>query len=222
MGTLIESVVAFVSTNIDNTFILMLLYSQVNEKFKKVHIVVGQYVGLGILVAISIFAAFGLNFMPQKYIGLLGLVPMYLGIKEWVDYKKGSANEAADDVQDEAIGPDAIELSERQGALSGVKAAIANLISPELFSSVAIAVASGGDNIGVYVPIFARYSGVQFVITIVVFAIMMGLWCWLGSGITNYPKVTAMIQKHQHIAVPVVFIGLGIYIFIENGLFGSI
>ncbi len=34
-GTVATSVISFVSTNIDNIFVMMLLYAQVDEKLKK-------------------------------------------------------------------------------------------------------------------------------------------------------------------------------------------
>jgi cadmium resistance protein CadD (predicted permease) len=66
LGILITSIASFASTNIDDIFILMILYSQVNEKIKKRDIVIGQYLGIGILVVLSILGAFGLHFLPQK------------------------------------------------------------------------------------------------------------------------------------------------------------
>jgi cadmium resistance protein CadD (predicted permease) len=42
---------AFVATNIDDIFVLMLFYA--NSKFKPFQIVLGQYLGIGLLVSIS-------------------------------------------------------------------------------------------------------------------------------------------------------------------------
>lgn len=60
------SIVSFISTNIDNIFVMMVLYARVDETFKKKYVVIGQYLAIGILTAISLSAAFGLNFVPQK------------------------------------------------------------------------------------------------------------------------------------------------------------
>ena len=81
------SIVSFISTNIDNIFVMMVLYAKVDETFKKKYVVIGQYLAIGILTAISLSAAFGLNFVPQKYVGLLGFIPIALGVKEWISYK---------------------------------------------------------------------------------------------------------------------------------------
>jgi cadmium resistance protein CadD (predicted permease) len=83
-------VASFTSTNIDDILVLMLFFSQVNSNVKKHNIVIGQYLGIGALTIISIIGALGVSIIPQKYVGLLGLVPIYLGIKAYVDHKKES------------------------------------------------------------------------------------------------------------------------------------
>lgn len=48
------SIVSFISTNIDNIFVMMVLYARVDETFKKKYVVIGQYLAIGILTAISL------------------------------------------------------------------------------------------------------------------------------------------------------------------------
>ena len=102
------------------------------------------------------------------------------------------------------------------------KSAILKIVNPEILSVVIVAVANGADNIGVYIPLFTGYSSWQFLLTIFVFTIMMALWCFLGERITSFPRIKDAIQRCKHIAVPIIFVGLGIYIFIKSGLFGQV
>lgn len=245
LGIFVTSIISFVSTNIDNIFVIMLLYAQVNEKLKTKHIVIGQYLGLAVLVAISILGAFGLTFFPQKYIGLLGLFPIALGITEWVKYKEknyisdtqcdesnmkavkseaGITADHAEETKNEQIehlsSHPANENRKLQHVRKKAKSVIANAISPEILRVVIVAVANGADNIGVYIPLFTGYSTMQLFLTVIVFTLMMAIWCLLGNTITNFPKVTTAIQTYKHVAVPIIFIGLGIFIFIKTGLFG--
>ncbi|MGC3596194.1 cadmium resistance transporter, partial [Enterococcus faecium] len=72
----------YISTSIDYLFILLIIFSQNHNKKGLRQIFFGQYLGTGILVAICLFAAYVLNFIPQDWnIGLLGLIPIYLGIR---------------------------------------------------------------------------------------------------------------------------------------------
>jgi cadmium resistance protein CadD (predicted permease) len=71
---------AFAATNIDDIFILMIFFSSHN--FQARNIVLGQYLGIGSLVAISTLGSLFALVIPTYFIGLLGLVPIAIGIKE--------------------------------------------------------------------------------------------------------------------------------------------
>jgi cadmium resistance protein CadD (predicted permease) len=79
LENIITSLLAFVSTNIDDIFILMLFYGR--RKQKPIDIVLGQYLGIGTLVLVSFVGAAIGSLIDQKYIGLLGLFPIYLALK---------------------------------------------------------------------------------------------------------------------------------------------
>lgn len=96
-------------------------------------IIGGQYLRMGILVAFSLFAAFVLNFIPQAWvIGLLGLIPLSLGIR--LALKR-------EDPEDENV----LEKMQARGS------------NPLFWTIALITVASGGDNLGIYIPYFTAY-----------------------------------------------------------------
>jgi cadmium resistance protein CadD (predicted permease) len=70
---------AFALTNIDGFILLTALFAVRPRRGGP--IVVGQYLGLATLVAASVAAALGLLVIPQRWIGLLGVVPLVLGIR---------------------------------------------------------------------------------------------------------------------------------------------
>src|SRR5690625_3651931 len=92
MGTtVLYSIVVYIATGIDYLIILMLLFTQSVKQKQTMHIIVGQYLGTAIIILISLLAAFGANFIPQQWvIGLLGLLPIYLGIKVWLKGEEDS------------------------------------------------------------------------------------------------------------------------------------
>jgi cadmium resistance transport/sequestration family protein len=190
-GFIAASIIAFASTNIDNMFIMMLLFAQVVVKLKKRHIVIGQYLGLAILVFLSLLGAFWARFIPQKYICLLGLLPIALGVKSWSSYRQEIAGESA--------------THGMLGADAGV-----------ILSIAFVAVAGGADNIGVYIPLFAGYSTIQLIAASLIFVFCMAFWCFLADRIAGLPKVKGIMEKYRKIAVPLIFIFLGIYIIIKN------
>ena len=213
------SIVSFISTNIDNIFVMMVLYARVDETFKKKYVVIGQYLAIGILTAISLSAAFGLNFVPQKYVGLLGLIPIALGVKEWISYKRPVQNKSnRKEFPLETEKTEAAHPNKLQNILRKVTSMASKIVKPEILSVALVGVANGADNIGVYIPLFTGYSSIQVIVTIIVFVLMMAVWCFLGEKITDFPKIKAIIQTYKYFAVPAVFVGLGIYIIIKSGL----
>jgi len=70
---------AFVATNIDDTFVLILLFSIPSLLARNV--IIGQFLGIALLVVISSFAALLALAIPAFAIGLMGFIPIIIGIK---------------------------------------------------------------------------------------------------------------------------------------------
>src|SRR5699024_814173 len=176
----------------DYLFILLIIFSQSQTKKGIRQIYLGQYLGTGVLVAVSLFAAYVLNFIPQDWIiGLLGLIPIYLGIRVAMG---GEAEEE-----------EVVEKLKSRG-------------SNRLFWTVAlITIASGGDNLGIYIPYFTSLSVSEIVIAIVVFALSIAVLCYISYRLAKISFVSETLEKYERIIVPIVFIGLGIFIMLENG-----
>ncbi|WP_062532172.1 CadD family cadmium resistance transporter [Jeotgalibaca dankookensis] len=189
-----SAIAVYISTSIDYLFILLIIFSQAYTQKGLRQIYFGQYLGTGILVAISLFAAYVLNFIPQDWmIGLLGLIPIYLGIR----VAMGSEEEAEEE--------EVVEKLESRG-------------SNRLFWTVAlITIASGGDNLGIYIPYFTSLSVSEIVIAIVVFALSIAVLCYISYRLAKISFVSETLEKYERIIVPIVFIGLGIFIMLENG-----
>jgi cadmium resistance protein CadD (predicted permease) len=86
--------------------------------------------------------------------------------------------------------------------------------------SVALAtMASGGDNVGAYVPIFATRSHHDLAVTVAMFVVMLVVWCWLCTALVKRPRVAPRVHRIATWVTPFVFIGLGVLIFIESGAY---
>ena len=192
LQTIISALAVYVSTSIDYLLILMIIFSQSSTKGKMKGIIGGQYLGTGMLVAFSLFAAYVLNLIPEDWIiGLLGLIPLYLGIR--IAFKGE---------QDED------EVLEKMEAGGGNR----------LFWTVAlITVASGGDNLGIYIPYFTSLAGIEIGVALIVFAISVAILCYISYRLSKITLISETIEKYQRVIVSLVFIGLGIYIMMENG-----
>jgi cadmium resistance protein CadD (predicted permease) len=72
---------AFVATNVDDIVILSVLFARRGEDLRTSDIVGGQALGFALLVAASLAVAAGLLALPDEVVGVLGLVPIALGVR---------------------------------------------------------------------------------------------------------------------------------------------
>jgi len=82
-GTALLAAGAFVATNLDDLMVLCVLFLSVRARSGAGYwkIWLGQFIGLGILTGVSIAAARALAPVPVQWVGLLGLIPLALGIR---------------------------------------------------------------------------------------------------------------------------------------------
>lgn len=84
MGWMAAAVMAFVGTNLDDILILTVLFAQCGSRREKKEIWLGQFVGIALLTAAGILGARAAQALPQRYICLLGCIPMAMGVKIWI------------------------------------------------------------------------------------------------------------------------------------------
>ena len=187
-GLVAIGVVAFVATNIDDIFVLMMFFSSLTFPVRQV--VLGQYVGIGLLIAISALGSLIALVVPTYIIGLLGMIPIAIGIKNLVETRRKDKSRSRQVVQDKNI----------KSSLSFLTVA-------------AVTFSNGGDNIGVYVPLFSKYNTVSQITTLTaVFVAMTAVWCVVSYYFVNHPLIASRIRHIGNIIFPFVLIGLGIYI----------
>ena len=203
--TIITAVIAFTATNIDDIFIMMMFFSQTNNSFRRRHVIVGQYLGFIALLAISSLGFLGSYIIPKEFIGLLGFVPIVIGIRKF------SNNE------NETKPATYATSAQKTPSILGI------LLNPKTYSVAAVTFANGGDNIGIYTPLFASMNLKGLIVTLITFLLLVILWCLIGIQLTRQKSVAQVLSRYGHIIFPIVLISLGIYIIIENGtlrLFG--
>lgn len=198
VATILTAIAVYVATGIDYLIILILLFSQIKKGQMK-HIWIGQYLGTVVILSVSLLAAYGVNFIPQQWVvGLLGLLPIYLGVKVWI---KGE--EDADESN------------------------IVSLLSSDRFNQLYLTVtfivlASSADDFSIYVPYFTTLNANAIPVVILVFFIMVGVLCYVSYRLASVNYISEKIEKYERWIVPIVFIGLGLYIMYENGTFNTL
>lgn len=82
---------AFIATNIDDIFLLMMFFSSsylFTMTYPVSQVVLGQYLGIALLIAICALGSLITLVAPPYVIGLLGIVPIAIGAKRLVQVIK--------------------------------------------------------------------------------------------------------------------------------------
>jgi cadmium resistance protein CadD (predicted permease) len=195
LGLVAIGVAAFVATNIDDIFILMMFFSSLTFPVRQV--ILGQFMGIGLLIVISALGSLITLVIPTYVIGLIGITPMAIGIKNLIEIRKKNKSPSRQVVGNK----------KNKSSLSYLEVA-------------AVTLSNGGDNIGVYVPLFSKYNSISQITTLTaVFIAMTAAWCISSYYFVNHPTIASRIRYIGNIILPFVLIGLGIYILTESFLF---
>jgi cadmium resistance protein CadD (predicted permease) len=187
-----RAVVLFVSTDLDDLFVLLGLFS--DPRFHPRQIAAGQLIGIATLFAISAVGSLISLILPATYLGFLGLVPITMGLtKVWELRTSRIANTAG-----------SADYPTRQE-----RANIAAVF--------VVTVANGGDNLSVYVPLFAMRSGPDIAMIGIVFAIMTLVWLAFAFWLTQHGTAGGPIRRYARLLMPFVLIALGVLILKEAG-----
>lgn len=196
---------AFVATNIDDLLILIAFFAN-SHRFPLPQIVLGQYSGMGALLAISIVGSLIALIVPDNLIGLIGIFPIAIGIRELLGLLKNGDNNEEEEEEEESAAKQ-LPQSRRGGR---------RLTAYLPFLTVAAVTFSGGEEIGIYTSVFATYHEVsEIIIIVLVVMVLTGVWCTGAYHLVNRPQIASSIKRIGTVALPFVLIGLGIYILAE-------
>ena len=191
--TIVTAAILYIATALDLLVILLMFFARAKTRKEYRDIYIGQYVGSVALIVISLFFAFVLNYVPEKWIlGLLGLIPIYLGIKVAI-YGDSDGEERAKK-----------ELNEK---------GLSKLVGTIAIVTIA---SCGADNIGLFVPYFVTLSVPNLLITLFVFLILIFFLVFTAQKLADIPGVGEIVEKFGRWIMAVIYIALGLFIIIEN------
>jgi cadmium resistance protein CadD (predicted permease) len=204
--TISVAISAFIATNLDDLFLLMVFFA--HPDYKSSSVVIGQYVGIICIILICFPAYLLKSFIPHFWLALMGLIPLFLGLKQL--YKLRGHELRPKSLQSEHNIPDkkSMKYNKKYNKLG--------MVSIAWVSIALITITNGADNIGVYVPLFTNLNQMELILTILIFLLMTGIWCLLGRFVIKNTNLGNQIKEYGHIILPFVLIILGIGIFISN------
>ena len=191
----VTSIILYSGTAVDLLIILMLFFAKRKSRKDIINIYLGQFLGSGSLILLSLLFAFVLNYIPSKEIlGLLGLIPIFLGLKVLL----------LGDSDGEAIAKDGLRKDNKN---------LIFLVAMITFASC------GADNIGVFVPYFTTLNLANLIVALLTFLVMIYLLVFSAQKLAQVPSVGETLEKYSRWFIAVVYLGLGMYILIENNSF---
>lgn len=188
----LQAVGLFAVTNIDDVIILSLFFARgAGKRNSTRNIAIGQYLGFLGILAVSVAITWGADaLLSPDWIPYFGLLPLFIGIK--------AAWEAWREEEEELDGD--------------TKVAIGTV--------AAVTFANGGDNVGVYVPVFLGMSPARIAVFCAIFLVLVAALVWLAKFVATRPGIDEALEKSEQILFPLVLIVLGIVILVKGGAFG--
>ncbi|WP_413544446.1 cadmium resistance transporter [Citricoccus nitrophenolicus] len=197
LSSILQAIGLFLVTNIDDIIVLSLFFARgAGQRGTTARILVGQYLGFVAILGAAVLVALGAGaFLPPEVIPYFGLIPLGLGLwAAWQAWRGGD-----DDDDDEA-------------KIEGKNVAA--------WTVAGVTFANGGDNIGVYVPIFLSVGPGAVVAYCVVFLALVAVLVGLAKFVATRRPIAEVLERWEHILFPIVLIGLGVFILISGGAFG--
>jgi len=196
---------AFVGTNIDNGAVTMALVA--GAPLERAHrIAAGQVIGFAILVVVAAAAAALLFEFSAAVVGLLGLVPLALGLRGLVGLARSHTGG-----QDEGeTGP-----GRRGGPLRPEQRAVGR----SLTAAALVTISAGGDNLAAYIPLFRVGGATNIGAILAVFVVGEILLTWLVLAGGRHPRARDVMLRLGHWAVPVLLCCIGVLVMVEAGTF---
>lgn len=197
LTTVLQAIGLFAATNIDDIIVLSLFFARgAGQRGTTARILAGQYLGFaGILVAAILITIGAGAFLPPVAIPYFGLIPLGIGL--WAAWQAWRGDD--DDDDDEA-------------KVAGKKVGV--------WTVAGVTFANGGDNIGVYTPVFLSVEPLVVVAYCVIFLALVAVLVALAKFVATRPPIAEVLERWEDILFPIVLIGLGIVILVSGGAFG--
>ena len=195
--SVLQAIGLFLATNIDDIIVLSQFFARgAGQRGTTTRILAGQYLGFVGILGAAVLVSLGAGaFLPPEVIPYFGLIPLALGL--WAAWQAWRRRH--DDDDDEA-------------KIEGKKVAV--------WAVAGVTFANGGDNIGVYVPVFLNVGPAAVVAYCVVFLALVAVLVIVAKFIATRRPIAEILERWEHVLFPLVLIGLGVFILISGGAFG--
>ena len=160
LTSILQAIGLFTVTNIDDIIVLSLFFARgAGRRGTTRKITAGQYLGFGGILIASVLVSLGaVTFLPESAIAYFGLIPLLLGLFAGWKVWHGNGDDDEDRAADKTL---------------------------SAWTVAGVTFANGGDNIGVYVPVFVTVGPGAIVAYCVVFLILVAVLVVLAKFVAT-------------------------------------
>jgi cadmium resistance protein CadD (predicted permease) len=177
---------AYIGTNLDNLILLVALYARFPRRTRTV--AMGYIVGMLVIGAISIAIGEGGGLIPIDSLGILGMVPIALGIMALFQlFQNRQSGEAA-----------------RPASEVSTKAVFLSVLTTQL--------SNGADSIITFSVFLAESTDATDYLIALTFLCMIGVFAWLAYYLLRHRRLSDAVDRYGHYVTPFILILVGVYI----------
>jgi cadmium resistance protein CadD (predicted permease) len=186
---------SFAITNIDDMFVLATFFIEActSKTITPFKIVLGQYIGFTVIIIISMIGFGASLLIPSEPVGFLGLLTSLLGVWKFYGLFFPDEEEEAEELNFTAM-------------KSVLKVSI-------------VTVMGAGDDIATYVPLFSQAKRAEIAVYVVIYYILLGVWCLVAFLVMRQKHVLLVVQRYVRVAIPLLYVGLGVYITVKSSCY---
>jgi cadmium resistance protein CadD (predicted permease) len=197
-----------VATRFDDNIYLTAFFSEVNRTFRPQHVVVGEILGFTVLVMISLVGFLMGLVIASTWTGLLGILPILIGLKNLIDLNKDDS--AEDKSANQKINSKFRGFDSRKRSLWDV------IRDPQTYRVSSVTIANGSNNLGIYIPLFATSSIQSLSVIIPICYLIVGCWLCLSYTLTHLPGIALVLSRYASKFFPFVLMWLGFRILMDS------
>lgn len=178
---------AFVSTNLDNLFLLMGFASGEHTRTRSV--VIGYVGALAVVLSLGLAASLAIDLAADAWLRFLGLVPLGLGLWRLAGLLRGAA------------------------AVPGVAAPTPSAGAASVFG---VMLANSGDSLGVFTSLMGETEEFLLLAIVATALILAGVWAAMARWLVDRPALAPPLRTIDRYAVPPLLISIGLYILLDT------
>ncbi|ELS32061.1 MULTISPECIES: cadmium resistance transporter [Pseudanabaena] len=206
-GAIATGAAVALATTFDDNIYLTSFFGKVSRNFRPRHVVVGEFLGFTALVGVSLIGFFGGLIVSDMWVGLLGILPIMIGIHQLMSKEEDDGKEIAEEVE---------HINTEVGRPRLSQSLWSTLKDPKTHRVSAVTISNGGNNVGVYIPLFASSSLPSLGIILTMCYMTIGFWCFCSYNLTRFPGISYLVARFGRKIAPFVLIYLGLSIIIKS------